>query len=182
MAHDILSVPATTVASESAFSAGGRVLDQYCNSLKPEIVKAFIYAGDWLCTDFGLVESSNEECMQVVIEGGETATKLLIPLLARKITLMAGKEKMAMEGEGKLKPIKVVGKPLQSQWIGNGQGWPANKQEGPGLARLPGPDGSALGFGPTGGPTGPDFKYLIYFDFFIGNTGVPNPEGRSFSK
>ncbi|KAK1302936.1 hypothetical protein QJS10_CPB12g00800 [Acorus calamus] len=28
---------------------------------------------------------------------------------------MAGKEKMAIEGEGKLKPIKTAGKPLQSR-------------------------------------------------------------------
>ncbi|KAK1306954.1 hypothetical protein QJS10_CPA10g01177 [Acorus calamus] len=28
---------------------------------------------------------------------------------------MAEKEKMAMEGEGKLKPVKAVGKPLQSR-------------------------------------------------------------------
>ena len=46
MARDILSIPVSTVASESAFSNGGRVLDQFRSSLKPETVEAILCTRD----------------------------------------------------------------------------------------------------------------------------------------
>ena len=48
MAQDILVVPITTAASESAFSTGGRILDQYKSSLLPETVECLICTQDWL--------------------------------------------------------------------------------------------------------------------------------------
>ena len=51
MARDILAVPVSTVASEAAFSTGGRVLDAFRSSLSPKIVQAIICAQDWIRKD-----------------------------------------------------------------------------------------------------------------------------------
>ncbi|KAL0427394.1 UNVERIFIED_CONTAM: putative AC transposase [Sesamum latifolium] len=51
IARDILAVPVSTVASESAFSTGGRVLDAFKSLLSPKIVQALICAQDWLRMD-----------------------------------------------------------------------------------------------------------------------------------
>ncbi|KAK1407656.1 hypothetical protein QVD17_39277 [Tagetes erecta] len=48
MARDIFSIPVSTVASESAFSTGGRVLDSFQTSLTPKMVEALVCAQDWL--------------------------------------------------------------------------------------------------------------------------------------
>ncbi|KAI3435313.1 uncharacterized protein J3R85_006243 [Psidium guajava] len=48
IARDILAVPISTVASEAAFSTGGRVLDAFRSSLTSSMVEALICAQDWL--------------------------------------------------------------------------------------------------------------------------------------
>ncbi|XP_031112250.1 zinc finger BED domain-containing protein RICESLEEPER 2-like [Ipomoea triloba] len=48
MARDLLAVPISTVASESAFSTSGRVLDLFRSSLTPKIVEALLCTQDWL--------------------------------------------------------------------------------------------------------------------------------------
>ena len=48
MAKDILAIPVSTVASESAFSTSGRVVDEFRSSLGPKTVEALICAQDWL--------------------------------------------------------------------------------------------------------------------------------------
>ncbi|XP_052877894.1 zinc finger BED domain-containing protein RICESLEEPER 2-like [Gossypium arboreum] len=48
MARDIFAIPISTVASESAFSTGGRVLDSFRSSLTPLMVEALVCTQDWL--------------------------------------------------------------------------------------------------------------------------------------
>lgn len=48
IARDILSIPVSTVASESTFSTGGRVLDQYRLAMTPDILQALICTQDFL--------------------------------------------------------------------------------------------------------------------------------------
>jgi hypothetical protein len=48
IARDLMSIQVSTVASESAFSAAGRVVDPYRNRLDPEMVQALVCCKDWI--------------------------------------------------------------------------------------------------------------------------------------
>ncbi|KAM3305783.1 hypothetical protein P3S67_012651 [Capsicum chacoense] len=48
MARDILAIPISRVASECAFSIGGRVLDSFRSSLTSKLVEALVCLQDWL--------------------------------------------------------------------------------------------------------------------------------------
>ncbi|CAL5347426.1 unnamed protein product [Camellia sinensis] len=48
VARDILAIPVSTIASESTFSTGGRILDQFRSSLTPKLVESLICTQDWL--------------------------------------------------------------------------------------------------------------------------------------
>jgi hypothetical protein len=48
MARDILSILISIIVSESTFSIGRCVIDQYRSSLKPDIVETLVCIRDWL--------------------------------------------------------------------------------------------------------------------------------------
>ncbi|CAL5404674.1 unnamed protein product [Camellia sinensis] len=48
IARDVLAMPVSTVASESAFSTGGRILDPFRSSLAPKMVEVLVCTQNWL--------------------------------------------------------------------------------------------------------------------------------------
>ncbi|KAL0342735.1 UNVERIFIED_CONTAM: putative AC transposase [Sesamum calycinum] len=48
MARDVLSIPIATVAFESAFSHGGRIIGKFCSSILPTNAEAILCGRDWL--------------------------------------------------------------------------------------------------------------------------------------
>uniref|UniRef100_A0A453C2R3 HAT C-terminal dimerisation domain-containing protein n=1 Tax=Aegilops tauschii subsp. strangulata TaxID=200361 RepID=A0A453C2R3_AEGTS len=48
MARDFLAIPLSTVASESAFSCGKRILGDKRSSLNPDMLEVLVCAKDWL--------------------------------------------------------------------------------------------------------------------------------------
>jgi len=48
MARDFLTIPLSTVSSESAFNLGGRILGDHRSSLAPEMLEALVCGKDWL--------------------------------------------------------------------------------------------------------------------------------------
>ncbi|CAN1347900.1 Putative AC transposase [Linum perenne] len=48
IARDVLAIPISSVASEAAFSTGGRIMDSYRTSLHPNMLEAIVCTEDWL--------------------------------------------------------------------------------------------------------------------------------------
>ena len=61
IAQDVLAIPLTSVAFESAFSTGGRIIDPFQSSLASKIVEALICCQNWLRSspnfEYGIGES-----------------------------------------------------------------------------------------------------------------------------
>ncbi|CAO2034505.1 unnamed protein product, partial [Urochloa humidicola] len=63
MARDMLATPASTVASESAFSSGERVISDYRSRLTSETVEALICLQDWLKRDDPITPAEIAGCI-----------------------------------------------------------------------------------------------------------------------
>ncbi|CAH9074145.1 unnamed protein product, partial [Cuscuta epithymum] len=74
IAKDVLVVQVSTVASESAFSTGGRIIDSFRSSLTPTSVEALICMQNWLRGDDILIQFQDEPCAEELefYEGIET--------------------------------------------------------------------------------------------------------------
>ena len=67
MARDVLSIPISIVASESTFSAGGRVIEAHRSCLKPETVEMLLCKADWARALYGL-RSTNRYYIYIILE------------------------------------------------------------------------------------------------------------------
>ena len=68
IARDVLAIPVSIVASKSAFSTGGRVLDEYRSSLTPDMVEALILTQNWLRSSLFVDSTTN---LQALVEENE---------------------------------------------------------------------------------------------------------------
>ncbi|CAI0474514.1 unnamed protein product [Linum tenue] len=112
MARDILAVPISTVASESAFSTGGRVLDSFRTSLSPEVVEALICCEDWIrSSDSELVVDGEDEGDEVVFQN------VYVAFQARSASAPAGPSGSSRAGPSGSSPAThvLVSSPTMSQ-------------------------------------------------------------------
>nr|GMD98950.1 zinc finger BED domain-containing protein RICESLEEPER 2-like [Ipomoea batatas] len=63
MAKDILAIPISSVASESVFSTGGRLVSPIRSRLHPNTLEALMCAQNWLVKDFkGKCSEDKDAC------------------------------------------------------------------------------------------------------------------------
>ena len=69
MARDVLAIPISTVASESAFSTSGRILDDFRSTLTPFMLEALVCAQDWLRLSIPIDIEENLEELTMLEKG-----------------------------------------------------------------------------------------------------------------
>ena len=67
MASDLLSIPVTTVASESTFSAGGRVIDDRRASMSVETVQMLLCGSNWIRNLHGIKTKSRVSVLHFLV-------------------------------------------------------------------------------------------------------------------
>ncbi|XP_061353144.1 uncharacterized protein LOC133297923 [Gastrolobium bilobum] len=97
MARDILGVPISTVASESTFSAGGRVIDAYRSSLAEDTIQALICDGDWLRNKYDLKKKQKDEPTSQ--HGREDEDKFLATLEVIMMSVTSPKNNIIWNGK-----------------------------------------------------------------------------------
>ena len=68
IARDVLTIPVSTVASEAAFSAGGRVVSKKRCNLAPDVIEVGICVKDWEIVDKMMYDSIRETEMLADME------------------------------------------------------------------------------------------------------------------
>ncbi|PIA25150.1 hypothetical protein AQUCO_12400007v1 [Aquilegia coerulea] len=68
MARDLLTIPVSTVASESAFSGSERVVSKCRSCLKPDIVEALMCLKDWFQAEEGLQDEDPDDIEELMRE------------------------------------------------------------------------------------------------------------------
>ncbi|XP_057451913.1 zinc finger BED domain-containing protein RICESLEEPER 2-like [Lotus japonicus] len=101
LVKDVLATPVSTVASESAFSTGGRVLDTYRSSLNPEVAEALI------CTQNWMRQSSNQPKELDVVDVFDQSEKVITEFRG---LIISGRARRCAAGAGssQSQPIQNV--------------------------------------------------------------------------
>ncbi|KAG6497978.1 hypothetical protein ZIOFF_045884 [Zingiber officinale] len=73
IAKDVFTISCSTVASESAFSLGKRVVDPFRSSLSPKMVEALVYTSDWLRAEFSFWKDPTDNDLELYKEIEEIA-------------------------------------------------------------------------------------------------------------
>ncbi|KAM3374597.1 hypothetical protein P3S68_013311 [Capsicum galapagoense] len=81
MARDVLAIPISSVASECAFSTGGRVIDPFRSSLTPKLVQSLICLQDWLRSESNPVNIEEDleylEKLEIEMASGRTESSIV---------------------------------------------------------------------------------------------------------